>query len=104
MRRSELIVLVVLLLSIWGLVAVDFVRSGTSYQSDAKNVRSGLICVHNCGYFDEVLRMQPTSPVQVTVRMQGTLPIQKTQSSAQLHRLSDGVEMRPIEMLRSGRF
>ena len=92
MRKSEFIVLVVLLLSIWGLVLVDFVRSDVLRHSDTKNDSRGLQCVYNCGYFNEVLRLQPTKQVQATA------PVQKTQLGAQLHRLSDGVEM-----LRSGR-
>lgn len=56
MKKSEFIVLVVLLLSIWGLVLVDFVRSDTSHQSDIKNDSRGLECVYNCEYFDEVIK------------------------------------------------
>lgn len=103
MRKSEFIVLVVLLLSIWGLVLVDFVRSDVLRHSDTKNDSRGLQCVYNCGYFNEVLRLQPTTQVQATMRIQATVQVQKTQSSARLHRLSDGVEMRPLEMLRSGK-
>lgn len=75
----------------------------------------GLECVYNCDGYNvmieslnspSVLKMshsaysvgdlQPATPVQFTKN------VQMTQSSAMLHDLSKGVEMLPIEMLRSG--
>lgn len=55
MRRGELFVFFVLMGLVWMLVFVDCVRSGTSYQSSAKDERSGLMCVYNCESFDEVV-------------------------------------------------
>lgn len=77
---------------------------------------SGLECVYNCEGYEELvmglggsseLKMSssvnnPTVPVEY--KLQETKAVQKTQSGARLHNLSNGVEITPIEMLRSGSF
>lgn len=73
-----------------GLVWCDFKADGTSYQLDVKT-----------SYSEPVV---PTKyDLQPAVSVQATGAVQKTQSSATLHRLSEGVEMLPIDMLRSGK-
>lgn len=78
------LVLVLLLGCIWWLVFVDLARSGAIERFESKTSYS-----------------EPIVPV--AYRLQPTKAIQKTQSGAMLHRLSIGVEMRPIDMLRDGR-
>jgi len=86
------------------LVALSFVRSGTA--------NNGLECVYNYDGYNVMLdSLKPSNGLKMSLagyssddRLQPTQPVQKTQSSAMLHELSIGVEMRPLEMLREGRF
>lgn len=80
------IVFIVLVGLISWLVAVDMSRSGASGGFSVENGYSKPYVIQNSNY-----RLQPAKTVQ------------KTQSGAVLHELSIGVEMRPLEMLRSGR-
>jgi hypothetical protein len=89
-------VFLLLLGCIWWLVVRDLVQSGTSYHSVTKNDSSALKCVTSC-LFDDRVVLRPAKQVQARQSVQNTQP------SAQLHKLSDGIEMLPIEMLRSGR-
>lgn len=74
---------IVLVGCIWWLVAVDMGRSGAIDVFKSKTSYN-----------------KPVKPVQY--KLQATAPVQKTQSGARLHSLSNGVEITPIEMLRSG--
>lgn len=84
-----------LLLSILGLVAwlvaLDMVRSDTSYGLYVKTSYSDSIK-------PEKYALQPADNVQKT------RAVQKTQNGAQLHNLSDGIELLPVDMLRYGSF
>lgn len=77
------LVLIMLLGCIGWLVVVDMTRSGALERFEVKDDCRGCTLVSG-----RVL--QPAKQVQ------------KTQSSAQLHKLSTGVEITPLEMLRSG--
>ncbi len=79
------IVFIVLVGLISWLVAVDMGRSGASGGFSVENSYNKPYVVQNSNY-----------------RLQATGAVQKTQSSAMLHELSNGVEMLPIEMLRNG--
>jgi len=77
------IVLLVLIGCISWLVVVDLNRSGA------------------LGGFE--VKTSYNEPVKPTAyRLQPTMQVQKTQSGASLHSLSEGVEMTPNQMLRSG--
>lgn len=69
------------------LVGLSFGRSGASGGFSVENSYSKPYIVQNSNY-----RLQPAKTMQ------------KTQSASMLHELSNGVEMLPIEMLRSGKF
>ena len=73
-----------------GLVLVDVVAQHTTIESTSDS--RGLQCVI----------CNSTEPLQQTAPMQETAPVQKTQSASSLYRLSEGVEMLPLEMLRDG--
>ena len=66
------------------LVGLSFGRSGASGGFSVENGYSKPYVIQNSNY-----RLQPAKTIQ------------KTQSGAMLHELSIGVEMRPLEMLRS---
>ena len=85
-HKLNWLVLILLLSCIWALVFVDMARGDTIHHFDTKNDSSASYVDYNG------IRLQPTKQVQ------------KTQSSARLHKLSEGTEITPIEMLRSGQF
>ena len=93
-----------LMLVVWALLTIMmfWLILGGSKPSN------GLECVYNCSDYETMLESLKTSyndeiDLVGSVPLQATKQVQKTQSSAMLHELSIGVEMRPLEMLRSGR-
>ncbi len=85
-----------------GLVLVDIVAQSTI--SERASDSRGLKCLYNCDSFDTVA---PKTRLNRTIYLQGSQQktfntVQKTQSASNLYRLSDGVEMLPLDMLREG--
>ena len=106
-NKFSWISLVVLVACIGYLVALSFIKSGSA--------SNGLECVYNCDGYNVMLEsLKPSNELKMShsaysaidlqpaANVQATSAVQKTQSSAQLHELSSGVEMTPLEMLRSG--
>jgi len=83
-NRWLLFMFIFLMACVWWLVLVDMTKASTLHVLQVKN---------DCG---------ACMTVKSDILQSAHNTVQKTQSSAQLHRLSDGVEMLPVDMLRYG--